>query len=174
MSESNLKSLFEHKKKAKKELLNKLSIKEKTPILGIILEKEINEEEEETLSHLLQGFKNTEIEVVILGDEKFKKNSHLLNYTKQNRKLLLEGSDMALSFSFNDVQEMLVNGTVPISLKRPEIKNYNPNKESGNGFVFNLMNPWSIFAASIRALETYKFPYDWKNIVRRCLETELV
>ena len=174
MSESNLKTLIEQKRKAKKELLNNLSIKEKTPILGIILEKELNEEDEETLSHLLQGFKNTEIEVVILGDEKFKKNSHLLSYTQKNRKLLLEGSDMALSFSFNDVQEMLVNGTVPISLKRPEIQNYNPNKESGNGFVFNLMNPWSIFAASIRALETYKFPYDWKNIVRRCLETELV
>ena len=36
----------------------------------------------------------------------------------------------------------------------------------GNGFVYDNENVWGIFAGVVRALETFKFPYDWKHIVR--------
>jgi hypothetical protein len=48
------------------------------------------------------------------------------------------------------------------------ITDYNPNTESGNSFVYKNTNEWEIFAAVVRALETYKFPYDWKFIIRSC------
>lgn len=174
MPDSALSNLLISKKKFKNLLFDKLSIKSNKALLGIILEKNLSKEDEKTLFNLLDGLRNADFEVVILGNEKFKKNSYLLPYTKNNRKILLEAADMALSFSFNDVEEMLLHGTIPISDERPEIKDYNPNKEVGNSFVYTVNNQWCIFAALIRALETFKFPYDWKNIIRQGLESVLV
>ena len=174
MPDSSFRNLLRDKKKVKKSLFDKLSIKSTKPLLGIILEKELPKKDEETLFHLLEGLRNTDLEVIILGSDKFKKKSYLLPYTKKNRKVLLEASDMALSFSFNDVEEMLLHGTIPISDTRPEIKDYNPNQEMGNSFIYKSNNQWSMFAASIRALETFKFPYDWQNIIRQGLESVLV
>jgi len=80
---------------------------------------------------------------------------------------LLEAADMALVFEFSDVEEMLLNGVIPISSLRPEVSDYNPNRETGNGFIFKKESPWAIFAALVRARETFKFPYDWKHIIRQ-------
>ena len=174
MPDSNLSNLLKRKKTVKKSLYTKLSLKGDKALLGIFLEQDLSTEDEETLFNLLDGLKNTEYEVVILGDKKFKKTAHLLPYTKNNRRILLEAADMALSFSFNDVEEMLLNGTIPISNPRIEAQDYNPNKEDGNSFIYKANNKWSIFATLIRALETYKFPYDWKNIVRQGLDSVLI
>ena len=69
---------------------------------------------------------------------------------------------------------MLLNGTIPVSPARAEIADYNPNRETGNGFVYKNTDSWCMFAALVRALETFKFPYDWNNIIRQGLETVLV
>jgi starch synthase len=79
---------------------------------------------------------------------------------------------MALVFPFSDVEEIMLNGVIPISMNRPGIKDYNPNKETGNGFVYKKEDSWSIFAALVRAVETFKFPYDWKHIVRQGILSE--
>lgn len=60
-------------------------------------------------------------------------------------------------------------GVVPIVKPfNDSIVDYNPNTESGNSFIYEEDNYWAIFAAIVRARETYKFPYDWKFIMRSC------
>jgi hypothetical protein len=43
---------------------------------------------------------------------------------------------------------------------------YDPVGECGSGFTFNFDEGWSLFVALVRASETYRFPYDWGNIIK--------
>jgi len=51
-----------------------------------------------------------------------------------------------------------------------EADNYDPVLESGNSFLFADGDVWSAHAALVRALETYRLPYDWRGIQRNALE----
>jgi glycogen synthase len=51
------------------------------------------------------------------------------------------------------------------------LDNYNPVQESGNSFVFEKPTVWQCFASVARALETFKFPYDWRTIQRHAIES---
>ncbi|MBN2096724.1 hypothetical protein JW752_05030 [Candidatus Peregrinibacteria bacterium] len=55
-------------------------------------------------------------------------------------------------------------GVVPITPAADFAEDYNPNQERGNAFVYLKDSPWNLFATFIRALENFRFPYDWKNI----------
>lgn len=52
---------------------------------------------------------------------------------------------------------------VPIAEKG--VRTFDPVLEKGNGFLFHC-SPWSLFAAFVRAQETYRFPYDWDNLIK--------
>lgn len=43
---------------------------------------------------------------------------------------------------------------------------FDPIEERGNGFFYEDGDSWSLFAALVRAVETYRFPYDWKNVLK--------
>ncbi|MBI4975354.1 hypothetical protein HZC20_01630 [Candidatus Peregrinibacteria bacterium] len=141
-------------------------------LLGIFLDKALSKPEEEKLKIILDGLNAIDVQVVALADS----NMHLfegvagafvLHYTRLNRHKLLMAADIALSFDFSDIEELMINGVIPISSKRPEVFDYDPNRETGNGFIYKNDSPWGIFAALVRALETFKFPYDWKHIMRQ-------
>lgn len=53
---------------------------------------------------------------------------------------------------------------VPLA-ERGEVQQFDPVEEKGNAFLFE-GDAWSLFAALVRAAETYRFPYDWKNILK--------
>ncbi len=99
----------------------------------------------------------------------------IINDDETNIRKMLAGSDISLFLTDHDDDEMLENclryGTVPVSLKRGIIDNYNPVQESGNAFVYDSENPWLCFGALVRALETFKFPYDWRTIQRHAIES---
>ena len=81
----------------------------------------------------------------------------------------LLAADMAVLFEEHilEIENIMKKGTVIIANKKsPLLQNYHPNNETGNSFTFDSNNPWEIFMALVRALETFKFPYDWDNIVR--------
>ena len=40
------------------------------------------------------------------------------------------------------------------------------------GFMFEKITVWHAFAAVVRALETYRFPFDWKTIQKHCMQHE--
>ena len=88
---------------------------------------------------------------------------------------MLAGSDIALFFADHDDEGMLENclryGTVPVSLQKSELDNYNPVQESGNSFVYENATQWQCYGALVRALETFKFPYDWRTIQRHAIES---
>lgn len=159
-----------NKHQNKKDLSTRLDFSSNKPLLGIFLDQEVSEKEENLIKDLIAALKWIDIEVIVLADTNLEALSSpktiILPYSRPNRKSLLEAADMAICFHFNDAEEMILNGVIPISGKRKEVSNYNPTSETGNGFVYENENVWGIFAAVVRALETFKFPYDWKHIVR--------
>ncbi len=83
---------------------------------------------------------------------------------------LLLAADLAIVFNqHHELLQLLQEyGVVSIAEEiSPFLENYRPNEETGNAFLFDKKDLWSVFAAAVRALETYKFPYDWQHIVRK-------
>ncbi len=74
--------------------------------------------------------------------------------------------DMALLNSANaqDLQKCSAVEMVPLA--DAGIEPFDPIAEKGNGFLYQRDNAWSLFAALVRATETYRFPYDWKNLIK--------
>ena len=171
MEINSVTKLIQQKKETKQILSKRYSFSSKRPLLGIFLDKELSKDVENKVHVFLEASQELDIEVVVLADSNLD-SLHLPNviylpYNRTNRQTLLEATDMALVFEFSDVEEMLLNGVIPISSLRPEISDYNPNRETGNGFIFKKESPWAIFAALVRARETFKFPYDWKHLIRQ-------
>ncbi len=83
---------------------------------------------------------------------------------------LLLAADMALVFSGHmELIQLLMNyGVVVLGEESsPLLEDYNPNHESGNAFTYKHKDAWGIFASIVRALETFRFPFDWRNLVRK-------
>jgi starch synthase len=82
-------------------------------------------------------------------------------------------ADMALYLaapSKAELKECMQYGTVPVSLTCDGVVNYDPNQERGDAFTFEKATVWSAYAAVVRALETLRFPFDWRTIQRQCME----
>ncbi len=63
------------------------------------------------------------------------------------------------------IQVLKIKPLVPVAFKENKyFVNFEPNYEHGFAFLYNHDTPYSQFAAVIRAMESYKFPYDWKNL----------
>jgi hypothetical protein len=168
MDSVSVDKLLKQKKDTKIALANMLSFSHKKPLLGIFLDQDLSKDSFDNMIKFLEGVSNLDLKVVILSDNEIKTSSSNvihLPYSRNNRNTLLNASDMSLVFDFTDIEEMLIHGIIPISPLRTEISDYNPNRETGNAFVYRQNNPWNIFAALVRARETFKFPYDWKNLV---------
>lgn len=173
MSRTSLDNFLKQKRQAKKTFAEKYSFSNRKPLVGIILDNELSKTDEECLKNILEGTAHIDVQVVVVADTNldifYSPHSIFIPYSRGNRKNLLFAADMALSFPFNDVEEMLLNGTIPISPSRSEVQDYDPNHETGNSFIYKKEDYWCVFAALVRALETFKFPYDWNNIVRQGL-----
>lgn len=87
---------------------------------------------------------------------------------------LYAAADMALFLADPSAQEILGHclryGVVPIAPEGKRLEDYNPVQETGNAFLFPQATLWHIFAAVVRAAETYKFPFDWRTIQRHGME----
>lgn len=85
---------------------------------------------------------------------------------------VLTASDMAL-FCAPPAEEVLraclEHGAVPVSPATSVLTNYDPNQEDGNAFTYDQPTHWHCFAAAVRAIETYRFPYDFKTIQKHCI-----
>jgi len=99
----------------------------------------------------------------------------ILEDTDEKRRAMYAAADMAFFFteptSLQELQLTLRYGAVPIAPVTKALENYNPVQESGNAFLYEREDKWSCFAALVRALETFNFPYDWRTIQRHCMES---
>jgi glycogen synthase len=86
---------------------------------------------------------------------------------------VLAASDMALFCAppgdGDDLKACLAHGAVPISPASSVLVNYDPNQEAGNSFTYDQLTHWHCFAAAVRAVETYRFPYDFKTIQKNAI-----
>jgi len=68
-------------------------------------------------------------------------------------------------------------GTIPIVRATgglaDTIKDYDPVASTGNGFTFELYDPWHFFAAVVRAWETYRHHSVWSWLVRRAMSEDV-
>lgn len=140
----------------------------------------------ELLQQLMEGLLSLPIEIVVLGKGTAAYGEYLSEISKNHShrvaiipnedtavRRMLAASDMALFLAdASDTPELtacLRYAAVPICLRTKSLLNYDPNQESGNAFLYDKENVWSVFAAVVRALETYRFPFDWKTIQKHCM-----
>ena len=65
-------------------------------------------------------------------------------------------------------------GSIPIVHKTgglsDTIKDFNPKKRNGNGFVFKSYNEQDFLVATVRALENYKYPSSWEYLTWKSMK----
>ncbi len=136
---------------------------------------------------LLPGLLTLPLELLVVGKgsaaygalftKLAKEHRHRVHIVPDNESALgsmYAASDMALFLSnpstMKELKLCLSSGIVPVSVASSMLENYDPVQESGNAFVSESANPWQCFAALVRAMETYKLPYDWRTIQRNGME----
>lgn len=141
------------------------------------------------LESVLPGLLELPIELLILGKGSAsygqmlttlaKANAHRVAIIPNDPAMIAKmyaASDMALflcqSTDKPELIQSLQYGTVPVSPAGLHVHDYNPNQESGNAFVYQKENPWHCYGAVVRALETFKFPYDWRTIQKECMSSD--
>lgn len=137
---------------------------------------------------MLPGILSLPVEMLILGKgaasygalftkltKDYGHRFHIVPDTEDAVAAMFAAADMALFCSAQlpeqELKACLGSGVVPISLPHTLVENYNPVQETGNAFLYESASKWHGFGALVRALETHKFPFDWKTIQRHCLET---
>lgn len=172
MPYSSVDEALKAKKEVKEKLAKEWGFSNKKPLLGIFVDEDIDKEDLEMLRKLGSGLELLDVEVVVLSDKKIEelKFATHVEYNMGNREVLLEACDVALAALNNDVEEMLMHGVIPVGLKREELEDYDALSESGNSFISKGYSHWEYFTAVVRALETFKFHYDWRHIVRNGLD----
>ncbi len=73
--------------------------------------------------------------------------------------------------------EAMRYGCVPIVSAtgglQESVSEFDPATSQGNGFIFRVGEPWSLFAAMVRALELYRDRRHWRSIVRNALRSDV-
>lgn len=138
------------------------------------------------LKELIPGLLSLPIQIVILGKGSASYGEYLTAVASENSdriaiiandeasiRKMFAASDMALFLTdATDLPELdaaLRYGTVPVCPQTKKVKTYDPNQESGEAFLYDKETVWHAFAGVVRALETYRFPFDWKTIQKHCL-----
>ncbi len=146
------------------------------------------------LRETLPGILTLPVEILVLGKgsasygslftELSKENDHRISIVKNEPDAMSKmyaAADIALFLSdasdLPEVKLCLAYGVVPIApiptdrtTGAVRLQDYDPVQETGNAFLYETPDSWRFFAALVRALETFKFPFDWRTIQRHCME----
>lgn len=139
------------------------------------------------LEELLPGLLALPVEILVVGKgsaaygtlftklaREHRHRMHIVADKDEPLRLMYGASDMALFLSdprsIKELQICLSSGVVPVSPPSPTLDDYDPVQESGNAFLFESPGVWLCFAALVRAMETYKLPFDWRTIQRNGME----
>jgi starch synthase len=185
------KSTIEKKQENKKEFCKEFQLQynARQLLIGVVL-KLSTENGATILADILPGIATLNICLAVRGIGSTKFQKILSEFSKQypekiivigeeedTLRKILAATDVSFYFRSGAENEELAQAALsyaslpiaPISMQHI-VEDYNPNQESGNGFIFQDENYWSAFAALIRAHENFRFPYDWKGIQRNALE----
>lgn len=101
-----------------------------------------------------------------------------LTFSTEMSERIYAGSDMLLMpsrFEPCGVTQMLAMryGSIPIVRATgglaDTVQNFDPAANTGNGFSFARYDPFQFFAAVVRALEVYRFPNVWQELMQRAM-----
>lgn len=112
--------------------------------------------------------------------ENFSKQITILDQSDENEKDILAMSDASIFLNQDDTKifSSLSYACIPLYLNVENnnkiINNFNPLSEKWNWFLIESSSYWHIFSTIIRAYETYRFPYDWENLKRQCIDSSRV
>ncbi len=140
------------------------------------------------MEEALPGILRLPIEIIILGKgsssygELFtklaKEHRHriaILPAKEEETHQMYAAADMALFFAdparLPELENCLNYGVVPVAPETRALEDYDPIQEQGSAFLYEDTNPWDFHTALVRALETYKLPFDWRTIQRQCMES---
>jgi len=139
---------------------------------------------------VMNGILEQPVEIVLtsIGTEKYQKyftdlaekNSEkfaITGNTDDEKRKIYAAADIILIPTLSEecieeAKNAMRYGVVPITPPQDFVEDYNPNQEKGNAFVYIKDSPWNLFATLIRSLESFRFPYDWKNIKVQAMEVE--
>ena len=140
------------------------------------------------LREVLPGILSLDVQILILGKgsaqygklftELAKAHPHriaIIPSDEVSMRKMYAAADIALFCSdptgMPELAEALSYGVVPISQKTKNLENYNAIQEAGNAFMYDNATVWDCFAAIVRAIETHRFPFDWRTIQKHCMES---
>ncbi len=163
--------LLESKAKRKRELIGKMFFP-RTPVLLLDFSDFSQVKNPDSFTDLLKGLEAINLTTLVLGandQEDLPTGKHLHYLPPPRRSEAYEAADFVIVMD-GDIVKAWEKGCVPISqLDGDQTADYNPLREKGNGFYFKSPTKWEVFAAIVRAMETYQFPYDWENLIREIL-----
>lgn len=184
MQDIGISKTLNSKKIAKDYLRNEygLSINKKKLLLSIMVDDKSGTEVMAFLQNFLEGMKAVSVSVIIVSPQGLKekidtfkspRGVFVMQSNKNITEKILEASDVSFVFPLSSMKKEHLNlmwhlGVVPIAPDKIA-QDYDPNKETGNSFISRNSDAWSIFAALVRAAETFRFPYDWKHIIKQAL-----
>jgi starch synthase len=96
--------------------------------------------------------------------------------------LIYAGSDMVLMASRFEPCGLgqligMRYGTIPVVRATgglvDTVRDFDPATGEGTGFMFTAYDPWQLFAAVVRAAETYRHPETWERLVRRDMQQDV-
>ncbi len=137
---------------------------------------------------VLPGILSLDVQILVLGKgsadygslftDLAKEHQHRIaiipNDDVSKRKMYAASDVVLFCDDCSDMQELaeaLSYGVVPVAPKGKALKDYNPIQESGNAFLYEKKTVWDCFGALVRAMETHKFPFDWRTIQKQCMES---
>ncbi len=142
----------------------------------------------EMIQDIMNGLLEQPLEIVLtgVGTEKFQKVFTELVEKNPNKITVVDGdeetkrkiyaaSDIVLVSSdteecIEEAKNAMAYGCIPILPPVDFAEDYDPIAEKGSAFVYKKDSPWSLFANVVRAMENFRFPYDWKNIAVSSME----
>ena len=144
------------------------------------------------LQKVLPGLLALPVELLILGKgsaqygalftKLMKEHSHKIAIIQDEEdaiRKMYAAADMALFFSDPTKQPELMQalsyGVIPVAPEATGLEQYDPIQESGYSFLYQDAGDqvvWHAFAALVRAIETHRFPFDWRTIQRHAMETQ--
>lgn len=140
-------------------------------------------------------FKHVYLQFVCLGDgesrykemlkkasENFpKKIGYLFEFDVVLPHLVFAGSDAVLIPSRFEPcgitqMEAMRYGSIPIARKTgglaDTIKNFHPEKDEGDGFLFKEYDPFALLATICRAQSAFSFQAEWKRLIKRAMDKD--
>jgi len=159
------------------------------PLLGAI-SRLTDQKGFDLIAQIIEAVVHLELQLVILGTGEQRYHELLsdmarrypqrlavfLTFNAELAQKIYAGTDMFLMpsrFEPCGLGQMIAMryGSVPIVRRTgglaDTVQDFDPRTETGTGFVFTRYNAYDLFAAIVRAVETFKYPDKWRGLQQR-------